>query len=126
MLKAESYLKHSPLGPTTSTDPPHDKTKALSPHHSAPSGIPISPKDEISTSDSDLEKSDETTHRIPAAVIRAIKRPLGESRMWEKGPLDIRWSTRSRASRVTIVPSAEMRISTCPLVDWSGGTMDQA
>lgn len=33
------------------------------------------------------EKSAETTQRVLVAVVRARKRPPGEGRMWEKGPL---------------------------------------
>ena len=98
-------------------------TMALSPHHSAPSGMPASPRLLISTSDSERAKSDDTTQSEPEAVTSAMKRPLGERRMCEKGPRVIRWSIRSRASRAMIDPSADKRISTWPLVDWSGGMM---
>lgn len=86
----QTHLKHSPLGPTTSTRPAHDNTKALSPHHSTTSGMPTSPKLPISTSLSDLEKSEETTQSDPVAVVRAIKRVLGDVTMFVKGPLEIR------------------------------------
>jgi hypothetical protein len=83
--------------------------------------MPTSPKLPISTSLSDLEKSEETTQSDPVAVVRAIKRVLGDVTMFVKGPLEIRWSILSSASRVMMVFSVEYRISECPEVDWSGG-----
>lgn len=89
-----------------------------------------------------LEKSAETTHRTFVAVIRARKRPLGESRICENGPRDRRyslafpprkrgwkgmegkkgltWSIRSNASKVIIVVPVDTNISVWPEVDCSG------
>lgn len=36
------------------------------------------------------EKSEDTTQREPVMVSRARKRPLGDGRMWENGPREMR------------------------------------
>lgn len=109
--------------------PAHARSTALSPHHAAESGMPVtslpsatSVKD---TSERLREKSADTTQRDPAAVSSARKRPLGEGRICVNGPRDIRWSMWSRASRVTMVVPVDMRISVWPLEDCSGGMTAQ-
>ena len=71
--------------------------------------------------------------------MRARKRPFGDRRIWENGPLDKRylsvvysfgvcklfeveltWSIRSNASRVIIVVPVDTNISVWPEVDCSG------
>jgi hypothetical protein len=91
-VSKETYLKLSPPGPTTTTLPPQPNTRALSPHHSILSGLPRSSSIvDISTSDIFRWKSAETTHKILDAVMRARKRPFGDRRIWENGPLDRRY-----------------------------------